>query len=200
MQSAQIRKLTLTAILIAFVFLLGLTPIGMIPLGFINVTILVVPVVIGTIMLGLTPGLMIGFFFGSASLMSVLGLSMTPPSALAGTLLASSPILTVIMCYLPRLLIPVMVHLSYQALTKAGRKRLALPVAAAVGSLTNTVFYLGLMYLFYRFASLDASRIVNLILGTGFIAGISEAAVAAILSPAIIIALIKALNIKEEVK
>ncbi|NLX83329.1 MAG: ECF transporter S component [Clostridiales bacterium] len=200
MQSAQIRRLTLTAILIAFVFLLGLTPIGMIPLGFINVTILVVPVVIGTIMLGLTSGLMIGFFFGSASLMSVLGLSMTPPSALAGTLLASSPVLTVIMCYLPRLLIPVTVHFTYQTLSKLRRKGLELPVASAVGSLTNTVLYLGLMYLFYRFASLDAGKIVNLILGTGFIAGISEAAVAALVAPVVIIALRKALSIKEEVK
>ena len=200
MRNKQIKRVTATAFFIALVALLGLTPLGLIPLGFINITILCIPVITGTLLMGLPTGLLLGFAFGTVSMMSMLGMSMTPPSALAGTLLASSPILTVIMCYLPRLLIPVMVHLTCQALTKAGRKRLALPVAAAVGSLTNTVFYLGLMYLFYRFAQLDAGKIVNLILGTGFIAGMSEAAVAAILAPAIIIALKKALNIKEEVQ
>ena len=57
--------------------------------------------------------------------------------------------------------------------------------------MTNTVFYLGLMYLFYQFAALDATKVVNLILGVAFIAGISEAAVSALLSFPIMIALEK---------
>ena len=37
--SKATRQLTLTALFIALVVLLGLTPLGLIPLGFINVTI-----------------------------------------------------------------------------------------------------------------------------------------------------------------
>ncbi|MDD4081028.1 MAG: ECF transporter S component [Eubacteriales bacterium] len=191
MKPNQNRRLALTGLLVAFVFLLGLTPLGLIPLGFINVTILAVPVIIGTLTLGLGTGLLLGFFFGLVSLMSVLGLSMTPPSLLAGTLLGASPVLAVIMCFAPRLLVPTFTHLTFRGLSASRAKKLALPVSAAVGSLTNTIFYLGMMYLFYRFSALDTTTIVNLILGTAVIAGLSEAAVAALVSPPIYIAIQK---------
>ena len=50
--SKATRQLTLTAMFIALVALLGLTPLGLIPLGFINVTILHIPVIIGALVLG----------------------------------------------------------------------------------------------------------------------------------------------------
>ena len=191
MKKDKTRNLTVTAILVALIFVLGLTPLGLIPLGFINVTILALPVIVGTLSLGLSSGLTLGFFFGLASLLSVLGLSMTPPSSLAGTLLAASPVLTVVMCFLPRLLVPLFTHLVYKAFTDKTNRKIAIPVAAATGSLTNTVFYLGLMYLFYQLAALDATKVVSLILGVAFVAGISEAAVSALLAFPIIIALDK---------
>jgi uncharacterized membrane protein len=191
MKKDKTRNLTVTAILVALIFVLGLTPLGLIPLGFINVTILALPVIVGTLSLGLSSGLTLGFFFGLASLLSVLGLSMTPPSSLAGTLLAASPVLTVVMCFLPRLLVPLFTHLVYKAFIDKTNRKIAIPVAAATGSLTNTVFYLGLMYLFYQLAALDATKVVSLILGIAFVAGISEAAVSALLAFPIIIALDK---------
>ncbi|MGI6725803.1 MAG: ECF transporter S component [Christensenellales bacterium] len=191
MKNDKTRNLAVTAILVALIFVFGLTPLGLIPLGFINVTILALPVIVGTLALGLNSGLILGFFFGLASLLSVLGLSLTPPSSLAGTLLAASPVLTVIMCFLPRLLVPLFTHLVYKALSYKTDKKFSIPVAAVIGSMTNTVFYLGLMYLFYQFAALDATKVVNLILGVAFIAGISEAAVSALLSFPIMIALEK---------
>ena len=117
MKNDKTRNLAVTAILVALIFVFGLTPLGLIPLGFINVTILALPVIVGTLALGLNSGLILGFFFGLASLLSVLGLSLTPPSSLAGTLLAASPVLTVIMCFLPRLLVPLFTHLVYKALS-----------------------------------------------------------------------------------
>lgn len=191
MKNDKTRNLAVTAILVALIFVFGLTPLGLIPLGFINVTILALPVIVGTLALGLNSGLILGFFFGLASLLSVLGLSLTPPSSLAGTLLAASPVLTVIMCFLPRLLVPLFTHLVYKALSYKTDKKFSIPVAAVIGSMTNTVFYLGLMYLFYQFAALDATKVVNLILGVAFIAGISEAVVSALLSFPIMIALEK---------
>ena len=46
------RHLALTALFVAFILLLGFTPLGMIPLGFIYVTTLCIPVVVGTMLLG----------------------------------------------------------------------------------------------------------------------------------------------------
>lgn len=49
-------RLTFTALFIALVLFLGLTPFGLIPLGFINVTLLCVPVAVGCVLLGLKTG------------------------------------------------------------------------------------------------------------------------------------------------
>ena len=53
--------MTAAALLVALVFLFGITPVGLIPLGFINITVLCVPVIIGKHTLGLKTGLVIGF-------------------------------------------------------------------------------------------------------------------------------------------
>lgn len=190
------RRLTLTALFIALVFLLGLTPLGLISLGFINVTVLCVPVIVGTLLLGLKTGLLLGFFFGTASLMSVMGLSMTAPSGLASALFARSIPLCILMCYVPRLLVPVAAHCAYRLAAKGeARRPRALPVSAAAGSLTNTIVYLGMMWGFYALTGLDAASIQALILGTGALAGGSEAVVAAVLVTPLVTALWKAFRL-----
>ena len=57
------------------------------------------------------------------------------------------------------------------------------------GTLTNTIFYLGLMLLFYHLAGLDTAAILTLITGTGIIAGGTEAIAAAVLTTPVISAL-----------
>lgn len=188
MTAASIKRMTLRAFFVALVALLGLTPLGLIPLGFINITILVLPVVSGTMLMGLKTGLMLGFFFGTVSMMSMLGLSATPPSMLAGQLLAASPFLAVTMCYAPRMLVPVVAWTVHQKMHAGKAPKAAMPAAAAAASFTNTVLYLGMMYAFYAVSGLDAKPILTLILGTGLIAGTAEAAAAALLTPPVVLA------------
>ena len=64
-------------------------------------------------------------------------------------------------------------------------------VAAVCGSLTNTILYLGMMLLFYVICGIDTTSVLALIGGTALIAGLSEAAVAAILIPPILTAVQK---------
>lgn len=192
MRQEAVQRMVLAAVFVALVLVLGMTPLGLIPLGFINVTILCVPVIVGTLVLGLRVGLALGAAFGLTSALSAFGLSMTPPSALASALVAASPLLAIVMCLLPRLLVPVVTHLAYRVASRGvERSKRALPVAAALGSLTNTVLYLGLMLLFYSLVGLDAAAVLGIIGGTGLIAGVSEAVVAAIVVTPITIALWK---------
>lgn len=185
------RLLTFTALFIALILLFGSTPLGLIPLGFVNVTILAVPVVIGTIVLGLGPGLILGFCFGLVSTLSMFGLTMTAPSGLASALAAANPLLAIVMCFAPRLLVPLTTHLTFKALNAAGGRRAALPAAAIVGSVTNTVFYLGLMLAFYKIVGLDSTKLLAVVAGVGLIAGGSEAVVNALLTTPIVLALWK---------
>ena len=185
------RHLVLTALFIALVMLLGFTPMGMIPLGFINVTILCLPVVIGTIVLGLKTGIILGFSFGTVSALSAFGIVGTP-SSLAATLVAANPLLALVLCYVPRLLVPVTVCGVYK-LVAAGKdeSRTALPFAAAAGSLCNTILYLGLMLLFYVMTGIEYANLLALIGGTGLIAGACEAIAAAVITTPVVMALWK---------
>ena len=192
MQHMSTKRLVLYALFIGLIFFLGLTPWGLSPLGFINVTVLCIPTIVGTLVLGIKAGFLFGFFFGTASLMSVLGLSMVPPSMLAGALLAQNPLFAVLMCYVPRLLVPVTTYLVYRLLNRDGTpKRLSAIPAAVAGSLTNTIFYLGLMLLFYSLSGLDYTPVLTIIGGAGIIAGTTEAIAAAVIATPTVIALNK---------
>jgi len=189
MNHNQMFRFVLTALFIALILLLGLTPIGMIPLGFINISLLGVPVVIGTLILGLKTGLLLGFCFGSISALSAFGIYGTP-SALAGALVAANPLLAAVMCYLPRFLVPVTAWWVHKAVSGiSGKEKLPLAAASAAGSLTNTVFYLGLMLLFYAIMGINSEKVLALIGGTGLIAGTLEAIANALISTPVVLAI-----------
>ena len=184
------KKLVVTAMLIGIILLLGLTKIGMIPLGFINISILAIPVVIGTNLLGLNVGLILGVFFGGLSALSAFGIY-GAPSGLVAPILAASPALAAVLCFAPRLLVPVCTHLAGRLW---GAERRGLILSAIVGSLTNTVFYLGMMLLFYVLLGLDAASVLAIIGGTGLIAGGLEAAANALISTPVILAVRKTMR------
>ena len=181
------QHFTLVALFVGLIILLGMTPLGLIPLGFIYVTILCVPVIIGTLLMGLNTGILLGAAFGTVSTIKMF----MAPSALAGNLLGANVLLAVAMCIVPRLIFPVVSYVAYHSLLKSKAGKLSSAIAAALGSLTNTVLYLGLMLFFYSLAGLDGTAVQALILSTGLIAGTSEAVVAALLVPPILFALQK---------
>ena len=184
MARKQLNNLVLLALFVGLIFLLGQTPLGMIPLGWCNVTLLVIPVAIGTIYMGLKSGLVLGLAFGATSMVSAL----FKPSVLVGTLMGSSPLAVVVMTFLPRLCIPLVIWGVYKLLAKK-QKHLAVAVAAACGSLTNTILYLGLMLIFSMMAGIDNAAVLTAIGATAGGAGPCEAIAAALICPPILTAL-----------
>ena len=184
MARKQLNNLVLLALFVGLIFLLGQTPLGLIPLGWCNVTLLVIPVAIGTIYMGLKSGLVLGLAFGATSMLSAL----IKPSVLVGTLMGGSPLAVVVMTFLPRLCIPLVIWGVYKLLAKK-QKHIAVAVAAACGSLTNTILYLGLMLIFYMMAGIDNTAVLTAIGATAGGAGPCEAIAAALICPPILTAL-----------
>ena len=182
----DLKNLVLLGLLAGLIFLLGQTPLGLIPLGFCNVTLLVIPVAVGTIYMGWKYGLVLGASFAATSLLSAL----TKPSALVATLMGASPLLAIVMTVLPRLCIPLVIWAVYKLLGKL-KQPLAMGIAAACGSLTNTVLYLGLMLLFYILCGIDNTKVLTTIAAVAGGAGPLEALAAAIITPPILTALAK---------
>lgn len=209
MRNDRTRKLTITGLLMAITFLLGLTPLGYIPIPPISMTILCLPVIIGTIMEGLGTGLWISLAFGVTSLFQALGITLVP-SPLGTFLLDINVVKTLIVIFIPRLLIPVMTWIVYKTIKGESRikRRVATGVAAFVGSITNTVLFLGALYLvFLPEIDMLASAFetapeafAGVLAGIGAINGLPEAVLAVVLCIPIVWALAKYKNKGKNIK
>ena len=193
------RDLILIAMFTAIIFVLGMTPLGLIPLGFINLTILHIPVIISAMTTKRRVSVTAGFMFGLVSTIN----AFIKPSTLVANILAVSPVAVIVMSIVPRVLIPIVTYAVYAGMNKLlkadahnARRSISITVAAILGSLTNTVGYLGLMGLCYV---LFCPELVNTYTGMlmGVVMGIAvpcEALAAALISNGVVYALLAALK------
>lgn len=188
MNRKKLTRMLTCALLMALIVLLGVTPIGFINFGVIYITFLCIPVVIGAMTLGLGSGLILGFCMGCVSLYT----GLRAPSALVAPILQKHVVYVVLMCFAPRMLVPLVSCAVQRALDKRGKKRLATALGAAAGSLTNTALYLGMMLAFYRLLGIENAALLTTLGVIVLTAGLPEAAVAALISTPVIGALEKA--------
>jgi uncharacterized membrane protein len=190
------RKNVFVAILVAVLALLGLTPIGSISFGFISITFMCLPVIVGTIVLGLGSGVMLGAAFGAISFIKLL----LYPSVLLTPLFLEplnwfDPALYLVLLFVPRILVAVIAYYVYRWV-KPKNEVVRLSVASVAGSLINTVLFLGLLFLMFKETlavnyDIDVQGVYTMLFGVGLTNGIAEAVVAAILCTPIIIAIRK---------
>ena len=160
------RKIVISGVLAAIAILLGVTRLGFIPVPTAagNATIMHVPAIIGGIMEGWVVGGIIGTIFGIFSFLQA-----TVP-------LFKDPLVAIF----PRIFIGITAYFTYVGLKKVN-EYLALIVAAAVGTLTNTILVLGMAVL-RNYMPLPAALTVVVV------NGIPEIIVAAIVVVAVVAA------------
>ncbi|MFL2028869.1 ECF transporter S component [Loigolactobacillus zhaoyuanensis] len=146
--------MTLTAILLALLFLLYLTPLGFLQLGPFAITTLHIPVIVGSIILGYKRGAFLGLVFGLLSLyrstviMTPTSFVFSPFVPVPGT--GHGNALAIVVSILPRVLVGITPALVFALLRKKNINRsFSYGLAGLVGSLTNTVLVLGLMGLIF---------------------------------------------------
>lgn len=147
MRNSNLKLLVINGLLAATGLILGLTPLGYIPIGPIKITLMCIPVIIATLLLGLKSGLFMGAIFAFTSIMQIL----LQPSPLYAVLLTSflNWVKILLVCVLPRLLIPVVTHLVHIWL-HCRKKALTRVICSGAATLTNTIFFLGLFYLLFN--------------------------------------------------
>jgi uncharacterized membrane protein len=157
-------RLTQLAMLSAIIILMAFTPLGYFkyaPLG-LSITLLTIPVVIGAIMMGPLEGAILGAVFGITSFIQCFGLD-----PFGAGLLAINPVLTFILCLFPRILIGFISGYAFKALEKIRVKQaLSYGLSAIVGSLTNTIFFIGFLILFFgntEFIKKNVGGIITLV-------------------------------------
>ena len=145
----QTRSKTLwmvqTAILAAILILMAFTPLGYLKVGTISITFLTLPVVVGAVLIGPFSGAVLGAVFGITSFAQCFGMD-----AFGTALMAINPILTFIMCMVPRILMGLLVGLIYRALARFDQKKTwSFAVAALSGAVINTVLFVGALIWFF---------------------------------------------------
>ncbi len=169
--SLNTRRLVVIAMLAAITVLLTFTNVGMImlPPPLPSITIVHIPVILAALIEGPIAGLVVGLVFGVSSLISA-----WETGAVGLNLFFRDPLVSVI----PRLIIPLTAWAVYSlwfSFFKGKRKmdKLGVGIAAAVGSLTNTVLCLGMIILLYTgtqstgFLALNLTDMINGLVSTG---------------------------------
>lgn len=184
------RWLTSVALMAAIVILLANTPLGMIQLPIIKATTVHIPVILGAILLGPAAGAVLGAVFGICSMISntmaptLLSFAFSPFMSMTGLMGAVKAIWISVGC---RIMIGVVAGWVWIILKKLNVNHLAaLPLTGFIGSMVNTVFVMGSIYLmlareYAQVKSVAVDAVWGLVMGTVTASGIPEAIAAAIL-------------------
>ncbi|MGX7352566.1 membrane protein [Enterococcus canis] len=184
------RTFTLTAMFLGILLLLAFTPLGFIPIGPINATTMHIPVIIASIILGPKIG---GFLGGTFGIISIIRATIFPNATsfvfspfipVIGT--NSGDLRSLIVAIVPRILIGIVPYYAFKLLNhwfKAKGQPASLFIAGLLGSITNTILVMNLIFFLFRDAYAQATGtgvdvLYGAILGIIFTAGIPEAIVA----------------------
>ena len=189
-------RLSVRGILIAIIFLQSMVPfLGYIPLFVTSITIIHITVIVAAIVLGTKDGMLIGTIWGVMTMFR----AWTMPTTPMDTLIFTNPIIAV----LPRILVGLVAGVTFSYLYKK-TKKVTFPtmVAAALGTLTNTVLVLSLMGLLYTETVANAYNTTSsqllVVLSTVVVTnGIPEIIAGVIITPLIVKAIFSATRLKE---
>ena len=182
------REKILLCLIITIEAIFCFTTLGSIPVGPIVATLSMIPVIITTLTFGLIYGLIIGFMFG---LFSFLVWTFFPPNPAMAFLFTpfynslgyNGNFGSLIICFIPRILIPVSTFITYRLLIN--NKKISMFIASFVGSFTNTILVMFFILLFFgkEYEILTNQSIFKVILITICTNGIIEAIISCLICP-----------------
>ena len=186
-------KLTVYALFLAIMLVMGLVPgLGFIPTPVAGIVIIQVPVILASYFLGYKGGMFFGLVFGITSIINCF----IQPDVFATIIMNAGGIKTIglmIICLvIPRVLIGLTTRATYDLISRFDMTRLlSMGLSAFIGTLTNTVFFLGAFYLFAReacmtgFGAATEKALFDMMLGVVTFNGVIEAVTSVVLCTAI---------------
>ena len=186
-------KLTVYALFLAIMLVMGLVPgLGFIPTPVAGIAIIQVPVLLASYFLGYKGGMFFGLVFGITSIINCF----IQPDVFAAIIMNAGGIKTIglmIICLvIPRVLIGLTTRATYDLISRFDMTRLlSMGLSAFIGTLTNTVFFLGAFYLFAReacmtgFGAATEKALFDMMLEVVKINGVIEAVASVVLCTAI---------------
>lgn len=198
----SMKDLVLTSLFAAIIFIMAFSPLGYIPIGVIRATIVQIPVILGALFCGPKKGAFLGFVFG---LTSCLGSTIMPsitsfifsPVVAASQVGAIGAAYSTLICFGPRILVGILPYFVYKGLSKLCKHRtMSLVITGVMGSLTNTIFVMGLIFFLYRdlyaeAMGVSATAILGIIATTICVNGVLEAILSGVIVSAVAAVLVR---------
>ena len=155
------KTLAQIALLIAIELVMRLLGLGSVPIGPLNMSFLTLPIAIGAMIIGPLAGGVLGGVFGVLSLWDAI----SGRSAMTNFFFQESPVSTVVLCVVMRILMGVGCAYVFKAFSKLDRdeKTWSYFVGAISAPLLNTIFFMG--YILLAFYS--TSFVQNLVASKG---------------------------------
>ncbi|WP_159722251.1 ECF transporter S component [Enterococcus sp. CSURQ0835] len=206
MKNLKVKDFTLTALFLAILIILAVTPLGFIPIGPINATTMHIPVIIASIILGPKIGASLGGIFGVISLIRstviITPMSFAFSPFIANPLTGHGDWRAVIVAILPRILIGIVPYFVYRIMARLLKQKaqtVSLFIAGVAGSLTNTILVMNLIFFFFKDSyahtvQVAAQTVYTVILSVIFGSGLVEAIVAGIATMGVCAVLLRLLK------
>lgn len=195
MKNKKIFKMSFLAMMSALLLIMMFTPVGYVPVGVLRITTMHIPVIITALILGKKSGMFIGLIFGLTSII----INTLQPTI---TSFVFSPFVkfggmggngySLIIAIVPRVLMGLVAVLVYDLVSKKVKNEtIAVGAGAMLGTLTNTILVLGMIYVFfgqsYALArGIDYSLLVGVLMTTVLTNGILEIIIAVLASVVIV--------------
>ncbi len=142
------RTIAELALFIAIILVMKLTGLSSIPVGPLNMTLTMIPIAIGAMLLGPVAGGVLGMVYGFTSLYD----AVTGASVMTGIFFQISPVHTVILCVVLRILVGFLTGWLFQVFHKIDRRHIWSYFAGGLAApVINTILFMGYIVLvFYR--------------------------------------------------
>ena len=199
-QGVKTRDLVEMALFAAIIVILAFTPLGYIPLGVITPTTVHIPVIIAGIILGWKKRAFAGFVFGLTSFLKASFIAPNITSFLFSPLYPGGNFWSLVICFVPRILVGVIAYFVFTGLMKVIKNRsVSTVISAFLTTIIHTILVMGMAYIFFAKEYAEAVKISITAVKGAILAivvgnGIPEAIVAAIISTAVCTALFAALR------
>ena len=138
-------KLVLLGLLTAILFVMSYTPLGYLKIFGIEITFNVIPVAIAAIALGTSGGATVGAVFGLTSFLQCI----QGTSLFGATLLSINPILTAIVCFLPRILSGLVSGAVHKPLSQKLGNKVTCFITGFLSAFLNTLFFMTVLIILF---------------------------------------------------
>lgn len=140
-------QLTILGLMSGILFLMAYTPLGYLNIGPLAVTFNVIPVAICAVVLGPTGGAVAGAVFGLTSFLQAMGIGGT--SALGAALFQINPFLSVVQCFVPRILDGLLIGYIFRGMRRKTNVYVSCAVTGFFSAFLNTLFFMSALIVMF---------------------------------------------------